>query len=386
MEFNRRLLILSNLFPNKDNSFYGGIFVKEQVNELKKYFKEITVISPQPLGTKRNLKDYNYDNVKVYYPRFFHLPVNYFRRRLGDNFFKAALNVIEREKLEFDLIHAHFAWPSGYTGLLLKRKFNVPLVITAHGFDVYDVPFRDSGYREKVLTTLTDADHVITVSRSNMEILIKNLGLSSDKLSLIPNGFDGELFKLMPKHEARKELGLPLNRKIILTVGALIPVKGHEYLIKAAKDVIAMRRDVLFVIVGSGPLRKKLEKLVDSLGLQNYFYFAGGRPHDEIPLWMNAADLFVLSSLRESFGVVVLEALAVGTPAVATINGGSENIIISEDYGFLCPSKHPKYLTEKILIALEKEWNREKIREYAQQFTWNFVTKRILKVYDEILR
>jgi len=144
LKFNdKNILILTNHYPDKENIYYGGIFVKEQVKYLKDYFKEVYVISPQALGINRKLRDYEYDNVKVFFPRFLHIPINYFRRRLGDNFFKNALRVIERENLEFDLIHAHFTWPSGYAGALLRKMLKVPLIITAHGFDVYEVPFQN---------------------------------------------------------------------------------------------------------------------------------------------------------------------------------------------------------------------------------------------------
>jgi len=381
---NNSLLILTNSYPDKNNIYYGGIFVKEQVRYLKDYFKNVYVISPQPWGIKRDLNDYEDDNVRVYYPRFFHMPINYFRRKLGENFFKATLKVIERKKIEFDLIHAHFTWPSGYAGLLLKREFNIPLIITAHGFDVYEVPFRGSDYRKKVLEALNGAEHIITVSNSNVEILVKKLGIPRKKIALIPNGFDEELFKPMPRHKARAKLGLPFDKKIVLTVGNLLPIKGHEYLIKAAKDVVAKRRDLLFVLVGSGPLRKKLEKLVKSFGIQDFFYFAGGRPHEEIPLWMNAADLFVLPSLSEGNPTVMFEALSVGLPFVGTAVGGIPEIITSEKCGLLCPPKDSKCLAEKILIALEKEWDREKIRRYAEQFTWENIVKKFFSIYAEV--
>lgn len=385
MDNDYRLLVLTNSYPNKDNTHYGGMFIKEQVNRLKERFDSIYVISPQPIGYRKELGDYSYDNITVYYPRFFHVPVEFFRKKLGDNFYKATLKVIKKERLEFDLIHAHFTWPAGYTGALLGREFNVPLVITAHGFDVYEVPFRSDYYREKVVAALEVADHVITVSRSNLRILTETLGVQPEKVSLIPNGFDGELFRPMPQDKVRARLGLPLEKKIILTVGNLVPVKGHEYLIRAAEKIVKEKPNVFFVVVGSGPLRKKLEGLVRSLNLEGYFYFAGARPHEEIPFWMNAANLFVLPSVRESFGVVQIEALAIGIPVIATINGGSEDIITSEDYGLLCPPANSECLAEKILIALEKEWDHEKIRNYAKQFTWKSVVKQILDVYDRVL-
>ncbi|NJF25188.1 glycosyltransferase family 4 protein [Thermococcus sp. Bubb.Bath] len=379
------LLIITNSYPDPEGKSYGGSFVKGQVDELRRYFNEIYVISPHPLGTSRFLRDYSYDNVHVYYPRFFHLPIGFFRKRLGDNFYRAALRIINRKGLEFDLIHAHFTWPSGYAGALLKEKFGVPLIVTAHGFDVYDLPFRGEVYLRKVLKALESADQIITVSRSNFLVLTERLGIPAEKISLIPNGFNGRKFRPMDKIECRRSLGLPLEKKIVLTVGNLVPVKGHEYLLEAVKMVLEREPNTFFVIVGDGPLRKKVEELAKKLGISENVYFAGSRPHEEIPLWMNAADLFVLPSLRESFGVVVLEALAVGTPVVATINGGSEEIITSENYGFLCPPKDPECLAEKVLIALEKEWDKGKIREYARQFMWNNIVKQIVKVYTSMV-
>jgi glycosyltransferase involved in cell wall biosynthesis len=114
--------------------------------------------------------------------------------------------------------------------------------------------------------------------------------------------------------------------------------------------------------------------------LKDYIELVGGKPHDEIPIWMNACDLFVLPSLRESFGVVQIEAMACGKPVVATYNGGSEEIITSEDYGFLCEPANPKALAEKILTALDKEWDREKILEYAERFTWDNIVKEKLNI------
>ncbi|WP_456367066.1 glycosyltransferase family 4 protein [Thermococcus sp.] len=386
VEFKDRvLLVLTNSYPDRDGRHYGGIFVKEQVGELRKHFKNVYVISPQPLGTNKMLKDYEYDNVRVFFPRFLHAPIGYFRKKLGDNFFKSALNVIKKEGLEFDLIHAHFAWPSGYAGVKLGKELGVPVVVTAHGYDVYDLPFRDKYYLEKIMWTLKTCDHVITVSRSNLDILTGKLGVPENRVSLIPNGFDGMLFKLINKEQARKKLGLPSDKKIVLSVGNLVPVKGHEFLIQASRTVLNKRKDVLFVIVGGGPLRKKLENLVGELGVREHFLFAGPRPHEEIPLWMNAADLFVLSSLSEGNPTVMFEALGVGLPFVGTAVGGVPEIITSEDYGLLCPPADPDCLAEKILIALNREWDERKIEEHGRTFAYDNVSVQILKKYREVL-
>ncbi|MDV3104092.1 glycosyltransferase family 4 protein [Thermococcus waiotapuensis] len=338
--------------------------------------------------TKETLLDlYNMpENVKAYLVSTYYLIPDGKNKGLGEKLFGLYMKYIQKKHLSFDLIHAHFIWPQGYVAAKLARKFNVPLIITAHGHDVYDIPFRDSDWFEKIKFALDSADHVITVSNSNRKILVERLGVAEEKVSVIPNGFDSSLFYPMDKVEVRQKLGLPLDKKILLNVANLVPVKGHEFLIKAMGDVLKVRRDVLLVIVGDGSLRARLDGLVKKLGLERYVKFVGAKPHKEIPLWMNAADLFVLPSLSEGNPTVMFEALGVGLPFVGTAVGGVPEIITSEDYGLLCPPADPECLAEKILISLEKEWDREKIRRYAEQFTWENIAKQILRVYEEVLK
>lgn len=357
-------------------------FVKDQVEELAKYFNEIYVISPEPYG-RDNLKDLANlpENVKVYFPKFFHLPINYFRRKLGDNFFKAALRVIKREKLEFDLIHAHFTWPSGYGGAGLKEKYNVPLVVTTHGLHITRL---ENLKKRNAIYVWNSADVIINVSRKCVELL-KNLGIPESKLWYIPNGVNIDKFYPMDIYTIRTRLGIPTNKKVIVSVGNLVEKKGYIYLIKTAKELLNIKKDFVIYIVGGGPLHNSLRNEIQKLGLQEHVKLVGPKPHEEIPLWMNAADLFVLPSLVENFGVVNIEAMACGKPVVSTYNGGSEEIITSEDYGLLCPPADPECLAEKILIALEKEWDREKIRKYAEKFKWENIAEQILGVYRTIM-
>jgi len=325
------------------------------------------------------------ENVKVHVVSTLYLTPDGRNMRLGDRLSKKFEEFIQKNKIEFDLIHAHFTWPSGYAAAKLSKEFNVPLVITAHGYDVYDLPFRSREWFRKVKFALDSADHIITVSRSNFIVLVTKLDISEDKISIIPNGFDPYLFKPMDKVLARKQLDLPQDKKIILNVANLVSIKGHKYLIEAIKNVVKGREDIMLIIVGDGPLRKDLEKQIKKLNLESYVKLVGAKPHHEIPLWMNAADLFVLPSLSEGNPTVMFEALGVGLPFVGTAVGGVPEIITSEDYGLLCEPANPKDLAEKILIALEKDWDREKIRKYAEQFTWENIAQKILTIYEEVL-
>ena len=167
-------------------------------------------------------------------------------------------------------------------------------------------------------------------------------------------------------------------------MGNLELIKGHKYLIEAIESVIRRRKDVLCLIVGNGELKNELEKQIKWLELNEYVKLVGTKPHDKIPFWMNACDVFVLPSLRESFGIVQIEAMACGKPVVATYNGGSEEIVTSEDCGFLVEPANPKELAEKILIALDKEWDNEKIRKHAEMFRWIDIAKEIIMVYIKL--
>jgi len=385
----KRLLVISSSFPDKTNNFYGGIFVKEQLKYLKDYFKKVIVISPVPqtfdiFEMDKWCKNYGFDNIEVYFPRYWCVPLFGFKKRLGNRQFKVVDKLIKKENLKFDLIHCHFTYPASYVGVKLKEKYKKPLVVTAHGYDIYDLPFRNEFWKNKLSHILNKADKIIAVSERNLNC-IEKLGFKNTAV-VIPNGFDKEKFYYKDMLKCRKKLNLPLDKKIILTVGNLVEVKGQKYLIEAMKSIVKQRKDVLCYIVGEGKLKSKLTKKIKTLGLQDYIKLMGEESHTKIPLWMNACDLFVLPSLNESFGVVQIEAMACGKPVVATKNGGSEEIITSKDYGLLCEPANPEDLAEKILIGLDKKWDEEYILNYAKQFTWEKIAKEIINIYERVLK
>ncbi|NJE05720.1 glycosyltransferase family 4 protein [Thermococcus sp. M36] len=381
-------------------------FVKGSVESISKHLDVVTVIAHHnylselarylPFPYFRHVEKFSKSrlvdltgrpkNVKVHIVSMLYLIPDGRNPNLGGKLARKLEKFIQENKIEFDLIHAHFTWPSGYAAARLSKEFNVPLVITAHGYDVYDLPFRSREWFRKVKFALDSADHVITVSKSNFVILVEKLGIAENKISIIPNGFDSNLFRPMDKALARKQLNLPQDKKVVLNVANLVPIKGHKYLIEAIKNVVKGREDIMLIIVGDGPLRKDLEKQINKLNLESYVKLVGAKPHHEIPLWINAADLFVLPSLSEGNPTVMFEALGVGLPFVGATVGGIPEIITSEDYGLLCPPKDPHCLAEKILIALDKEWDRDKIRKYAEQFTWENIARQTFKVYKQILK
>lgn len=380
----KTLLILTPSYPNEDESFIAGTFVKYQVDELKRYFKKIIVIAPVLrsfgyLKKDRLCKDYTYENVEVYFPRSIYIPLFWLSKILIDNRLQAVERCIEEHHLHFDLIHAHFTWPSGYIGVRLKEKYGKPVIITIHeNGDWFD---QEVGMNHPLINTAwSGADALIRVNRKDVPVLKRY----NEQVYSIPNGFS-PAFHPIDTAVARERLGLPGDVKIVFSLGNLIQRKGFNYLIDAMEQICNQRDDVLCFIGGAGPERGSLQVQIDRLHLGEKVKLLGSVPSDILPLWMNACDLFVLPSLSESFGVVQIEALACGKPVVSARNRGSEEVVISDDYGLLVEPADPEDLAEKILIALDREWDREAILEYAQRYTWKNIAKEIMGVYAQIL-
>ena len=385
------LLVICDKYSNfqKDSievlaPYFSSVHVLVRANPLAEIARYLPIPSLQPFCS-----DYAFDlkdvpsNINISRTPVWHLPIDRGYKTLGAKQFSRVEEQIQEQRIVPDLAHAHFTWPGGYVGARLKERYGIPFVVTAHGYDIYFRPFKNKEWRAKIEYVLNTADHVITVSQSNLAC-IKKLDVSTP-VTVIPNGFRSDLFFPRDSAECRRTLNLPQDKKIILTVGNLEPVKGQKYLVEALPRIVRERRDILCVIVGAGKLRGSLQRQIRSLGLEDYILLAGGKPHDEIPLWMNACDVFVLPSVRESFGVVQIEAMACGKPVVATLNGGSEEVIISDDYGLLVEPGDPDDLAEKILVALDREWDREEILTYVERFMWENIAEETMGVYTQIL-
>lgn len=322
-------------------------------------------------------------NVKLLPARYFTLPLEAVRKKSFDAQTKSCIKAIAKNGVNPDLIHANFL-EYGYLGAGLKNQCNVPLIVTANGGDVYNLPFKDDWYYAFVKYVLDKSDQVITVSQFLADKLLA-LGVEPNKLHMIPNGFNNQMFKPTSCQAARHKLGLPLNKKILLSVGNLNNLKGHTYLIEAMKQVIEKQNDVLLIIVGAGPLELELQKQIVANGLQKNVFLVGNKRHEEIPIWMNACDLFVHPSLHESFGVVIIEAMACGKPVLGTSVGGVPEIIRNKEVGLLVKSADAESLSQGMLQGLSKKWAKEKIIDYSQQYAWDRITNRILGVYEKAL-
>jgi len=386
---NKKLLVITPHFQ---------YFIKDAINQYASYFKNIKIIIPVPYfykivttiplinnffqsATLKFSVDKSWKN-KVFYAKFLTLPK--FFKGVPNTCLatKATLKLVRNKKIDFDLIHSHFL-SHGYIGSALKKMEDKPLVVSAHGHDVYHTPFRPD-WQDIAKFVYQYADKIITPSEFNAKKLLP-LGIARSKISIIPNGYDDRLFKPISIQQARSKLRLPLRKKILVCVASLVPAKGHEYLIEAMKVISKQREDVVLMLVGSGFFATKLLKKIRKLNLEKKVSILGRRPHEEIPLWMNAADIIVLPSISESFGTVIPEALACGKPVVASQVGGIPEIIKNEELGFLVKPRDPEALAEALLEALEKKWNHEYILKYVSRYSYKNIVNHILRVYMELV-
>lgn len=383
----KNLLVISNSFPNKDNTFVGDVFVKEQIKYLRHYFDNVYVVSPVAYGMERLRKtehsDYQFDNVKVFFPKYINNPLFWYYGRSVwiDLEARAIISLIEKENLHFNLIHAHFTWPSGAVAVRLNKSLGVPVVITEHTHETLYKALREGN--PYFINTWRVCDAIIRVNKKDVPLICRS-GVDQSKVYAIANGYDHRKYYPIDMGKARQALGLPKNLKIVLNISRLYKEKGQKYLISAINAIVKDRTDIVCYIGGTGPLKSDLEKQITSLKLEDYVKLVGFIPDEQMNLWMNACDLFVLPSLSESFGVVQIEALACGKPVVATRNGGSEEVIISDEHGLLAEPADPDDLAEKILAALDREWDREAILAYAERFTWERIAEEITCVYEDV--
>jgi glycosyltransferase involved in cell wall biosynthesis len=281
-----------------------------------------------------------------------------------------------------DLLHAHTILPDGFGALLLARKFDLPLVCTLHGSDVKLYPKQSMATAAATRWALRRIDHLIAVSH--------DVGRTADTLgathapAVIHNGADGRSFSSCPRDAARMQLRLPAHRKIVLFVGNLVEVKGPNLLMQAMKAV-----DALLVIVGDGPLRPELQR--QSLRDRVDTHFAGWRPHDEIALWLNAADCLALPSLSEGFPTLLPEAMLCRTFVIATSVGGTPEIVSDGETGLLVPPSDIAALTTAIRSAISMSpEQRDPILDRAQQMasqslTWRANARATSEMYEVAL-
>jgi teichuronic acid biosynthesis glycosyltransferase TuaC len=394
------VLVLSHLFPNEFDSV-SGIFVREQVRALRALDVNVVVVSPSYWGP-RWLRFFDsvrkrlvipavseVDGFPVYRPRAPILPKNGGYFAWGVLFYLACRALISRLKREtkFDVIHAHTALPDGFAAVLLGRDLHLPVVCTVHGSDVNVYPYWSRPIRAATNWALRRIDRLIAVSE---DLKTSTIALAGERqVAVIHNGADGENFRVENKATARSKLFLPQHKKVICFVGYLRSEKALNYLIEALAELPA--RDSILCVVGDGPLKTELMALAIHLGIGDRCIFAGQRPHEEVPLWLSAADCLVLCSVSEGLPTILPEAMLCGTPIIATSVGGIPEIIHDCESGLIVPIKNSTAIAEAINRLFSDPELAARITERARavaiaSLTWKVNARQTLAVYEDALQ
>ncbi|MDR3299076.1 MAG: glycosyltransferase family 4 protein [Candidatus Accumulibacter sp.] len=388
-----RTLLFSTLYPSSVRPIHG-IFVETRLRELLKSGEiETRVVAPVPwfpfsgacfgkYGKFAATPRFECRNgVEVHHPRYL-LPPRIGMHIAPYSLAKGALPVIRRlihDGFDFDLIDAHYYYPDGVAAGLLAEWLSKPLVVTARGTDL-NLIADYSRPKALILETAARASASIGVCKALMDRLAE-LGADPGKLHVLRNGVDLERFQPVDREEARRQLGLPMEQRILLSVGSLIEHKGHHIAIKA----MARLRDSLLVIVGFGAELPRLKKLSEDLNVADRVRFVGQVPNEQLKTWYSAADVLVLCSSREGWANVLLESMACGTPVVASDIPGTREVVQSTAAGILVANRTADSLAdgiEKLFCGLP---TRTQVRAYAAGFDWTPTTRGQLEIFRAIL-
>ena len=393
-----RALILSHLFPTPSQP-HGGIFVLEQIRAFRNLGVETVVLAPTPwvpsfLRFGPRERKYSaippkatLNGIAVEYPRCFALPRSWLRCLFGFFYYFGCYRLACRlaRETKIDLIHAHCVLPDGFAAVLLGRKMNLPVVCTAHGSEIRLYPQRSGLTRWATQWALRRLGCLIAVSHDLKETIFSLVG--PRQLEVIHNGADPAIFTPFQRDEARAKLDLPRDKRIILFVGNLTPVKGIEYLLEAI--ALLPRQDFLLCLVGDGELKKALASQARRLGIAQKCRLVGRRPHAEIPWWLSAADCLVLSSLNEGLPTILPEAMLCRVPIVATAVGGIPEIVSDGYTGLLVPVKDPLALARAVDALLMKDARVCAMIEHAESraksdLTWEVNARKTLALYRSV--
>jgi len=320
---------------------------------------------PRSLNTYYNLND---DQIKEYI----------------DCFVRITNEVIAEWKP--DVIHAQHLWITPY----VAYKSGVPYVITAHGTDLMGFK-NDKRYHQYAIKGAENAHRIITISRQVHNDTLDLYKLPEDKLKLNPNGFDTDIFKIKDTDKDdffQKNKISSQSDTIVSFVGKFTDFKGIDTLIKAAPKITAEIPDIVFALAGNGVLMEKMVQLRDEFNLKN-IYFLGHQSQIDVSTLYNLAQVSVVPSRIEPFGLVAIEALACGTPVVATNAGGLPDFI-NEEVGQLVQMEKPDLLAEAIISEIKnktKDTKGKYAAEYAvENYSWAKTLHNVIALYEKAVK
>lgn len=363
----------------------AGLFVRERVFRTGAYLP-LTVVAPVPWfpfqGLVRKWRPHfrppapraeTQCGFEVLHPRFLSVPA-VFKFLDGWSLALCALPAMMRLKRQgrLDLIDSHFAFPDGYAATLLGRWLGVPVTVTLRGTEVSISRTRIR--RRMMLAGLKRAARIFSVA----DVLGRHmaaLGVDAGKILVVGNGVDIEKFRALPRSEARRELGITPEAQVLISVGGLVERKGMHRVIECLPELKKRHPRIQYLIAGGasaeGDWGGRLKRQVADLGLEDVVRFLGQVPPEHLRAPLSASDVFVLATRNEGWANVFLEAMACGLPVVTTRVGGNAEVVCKSEYGILVPFGDRAELARAMAQALDRDWDRARIVEYARANSWD---------------
>ena len=357
----KKIIVLSNMYPSKEHPTYG-IFVENQVELLRSSGQEVDVIAIENAGKGKitTLKKY----ITWFFRSFFHML---------------------RNRKKVSLSHAHYAFPTGLISLVSKKLLGIPYVVTVHGGDIDKMSTIHPMIAKLTKKILVQAETVIVVGERLKRDVIERFGVSENNVTVMSMGVDTSIFKKIPKEEARMSLGLHVDGPIILFVGNIIKQKGLLELVEAYKLLKENVPDLSLYLIGStkdSGFVSSLQSYISENKIQDV-HFIGPKPQSEIAKWMSAANILSLPSYHEGFGLVALEAMAVGMDVVGT-NVGGLTYLLADDAGILVQPKDVKSLHDGLALALNGDTNkinRTVVSERVTEHAYETILQKLQSIY-----
>lgn len=389
------VLVLTTVYPNEKQPNLG-IFVHERIRHVSKLC-EVKVLAPVPYFPLAGLIKEKYSHritrieyqqgIEVHHPKFFVTPGI---MKFLDGLFLFLSSIYSVRKIKktfnFDLIDAHFVYPDGFAAVLLSILFRKPVTITLRGTLNRLINYKMR--RLEIKFALKNANKIISVSAYLVK-LAQSLGIEKEKFEVIPNGVDTSKFQVLGKMECRSKLCIPLNKKVIISVGALVYRKGHHRIMEILPDLIKKYHDLLYLVVGGGSVEGNISEIlreqIKRLKLTEYVRLTGEVPHEKVNEYLCASDIFVLPTQYEGWANVFLEAMACGLPVITTNVCGNSEVVQNNEIGLLVPFGDREALLAAVDKALSANWDREAIIRYAHSQNWETVAEKVYKQFQEIL-
>jgi glycosyltransferase involved in cell wall biosynthesis len=387
-----RVVVFSSLYPNAAMPQFG-LFVHRRVEAVARRGVAVRVVAPVPWAPPvlpvSRWRDWarvpaseRLGKISITHPRYPHVPGPGMYAQ-ATCLYRATLPHLRalRREFDFQLIDAHYIYPDGVAAVQLARALGVPCVLTARGSDINVLP-RHEMVKRQITMALRRADATIGVSRALADAM-RDLGAPPDRLLVVPNGIDRDVFHYGDRQAARQKLGIYDDERMLLSVGNLNELKGHALVIEAVARLQARGVRASYHIIGAGEEEARLEAKIESLGLRGRVHLLGNIPNERLRPWYQAASVFVLASSREGWPNVLNEALACGTPVVATKVGGVPEIIRHGTNGLLM-ERSPEAIADAIQAALSYEWDRRALAAAAARTSWTDVAERLVGLFAKL--